>query len=128
MVGWIVTNVARDIFLLNAADSMFQSWRARNSPLANQALIAFVRLKMAFAINLTIGIAVGMPVCTSIYAGRMRDRDLGKVVNFGEEPGLSAIGQVTIGENEHGRHKADSEPDRFKSHIETICRGARSDD
>src|SRR5260370_12756393 len=87
---------------------MLQPGGTRNSPLADQAVVAVVRQEVSLAVAVAVG------------PGWMRDGDSGKIGHFGNEPRLGAVGQVTVRQEENRSHKANGQPHRFEYHREAI--------
>ena len=84
----VVVDVAGAVFLLEAADAVHQSRRAGDRPRPRQRL----------------GVAqVGPEV--AVVVGRIRERhaDVGQRLDVGQQPGLGAVGEVPVGEQDDRR-------------------------
>ena len=56
------------------------------------------------------------------------NRDVGERVDVGEVPGLRAVGEVAVGEQDHRRHVLHREAHRFERGVEAVGRRLRGDD
>src|SRR5262249_62074381 len=56
MVGRVVADVPRDVFLFQATDTVLQAWRTGDGPLAHQAGIALVGQEVCHAVAVAVGL------------------------------------------------------------------------
>ena len=103
--------------LLQAADSVLQSRRARDRPGASErVLVAQVGPVLPVA---RFGLVVE-------FCGERRidDRQVGE---FGDPPRLGAVGEVAVGEQDHRGAVGDRDPGRLQCGVEAVAGGARRD-
>ena len=105
----VVADVAGDVLLLQPADAVHESWGPWSGPGANESFVPLVRHERL-----------------AIVAGsRVLDLHLGQVGRSRDSPRLTSVGEVRIGEQQHGGHVASGNPPRLLGHIEAIGRHQR---
>src|SRR5205085_4428138 len=92
VVDAVVVDVARAVFLLEAADAVLETGGSGDGPGPRQVLVAQVRPEL--------GVAIGIGV---VRLCRELDGDVGQVVDVGQLPRLGAVGDVAVGEQQHRR-------------------------
>ncbi len=107
----VVADVAGDVLLFQSADAVHQARRARNGPGPGQPLVAGVGLE-----RMSIGRRAGM-----------LDRNERQFVDGRNLPGLGAVGDVAVAEQDDGRHVARGDAPGFLGHVKTIGRAAGGD-
>ncbi len=106
-----VGDVARPVpLLLDAADAMHQARRAGDGPRPRQR----VRLAQVWP---ELRRAVGGGV---VGLGGERHGDVGEIVNVGQLPRLGAVGQITVGQEDHRRAVLDRDAGRLDGGLEAV--------
>ncbi len=100
----IVTDIPGDILFLQAADAMHQAGGPRDRPGPGQVRIPLVRQER-------------LAILPSLRMARLESGEAGHV---GNPPRLGAVGDVAVGQQEHGHHELDRDPPGFLSDVETI--------
>ena len=109
MIERIVVNVAGDVLFFDAADAMLETGRSRNGPWPRERCgIAAIRMKI-------FGVGFEM------------HRNLGKFGEIRNFPGLGAVGEIAVRENDDGNHVFDGDTAGFECDPEAIARRGRRD-
>ena len=118
VVVGVVGDIARTVGLLQASDAVLKPGGSRNRPRPGKGLgISLVGPKLFGAV--VVGV-VG-------NCGEVRI-DCGQGLEVGQTPGLGAVGEVAVGQQEHRGAIRDRNAGRFDRGIETICGTLRRHD
>jgi hypothetical protein len=109
VVGGVVGDVARAVLLLEAADAVLEAGGAGTAQGRARSLVAEVGPEGPGAV---LGRVVGLGGEGTSMSGRS--------VDVGEPPGLGAVGQVAVGEEEDRRPVLDGDADRLDGRLEAV--------
>ena len=118
VVVGVVAHVAGAVLLLDATDAVHQVGRAGQRPRAGQR----------------VGIAEVGPEDLLARGQRVVGRrgegggDVGQVGDIGEQPGLGAVGQVAVGQDDHRRAVLEGDPSGLDGREEAVARAVGRDD
>ena len=104
VVGRSVADIAGQIILFNAADTVLKTRCSRFDPRSGQGFFIPQIGKEALRISPKL------------------DRDTGQVVNARQEPGLRGVGQESVGQQDDRRHILHRDPGRLKGGVKTVRR------
>nr|QMS48061.1 hypothetical protein WG33_0260 [uncultured bacterium] len=118
VVGRVVGDVAGPVRLLEAADAVLEARRARERPRPGQRL----------GVSL-VGVVDGVAgVVGAVGLRGESGRDVGQGFDVGQLPGLGAVGQVAVGQQEHRRAVLERDPARLDRGVEAARRRGRRHD
>ena len=118
VVVGVVADVARPVLLLDAADAMHEAGRAGNGPRTSEGLrVAQERPELGGAV-----------VTRVVVLGGECDRNVGQILDVREPPRLGAVGQVAVGEQDHGRAVLQRDSGRLDRGVEAVRRAVSGDD
>ncbi len=113
VVQRFVVDVAGDILFFQATDAVLQSGRSGDRPRPRQ------RVRIAF---------VGQIGVRRIFLGRKRHLEFRDVLNIRNFPGLRTVGQIAVGQNNHGNHVFHGDAAGFQRRPEAIAGRGWSND
>ena len=117
VVVGVVGDVAGAVGLLDAPEAVLETRRARHGPGSGEGR----------GIP-QVGPERRHPVVGVVGVLRELDADLGQLGDVWDPPGLGAVGQVAVGEQEHRRAVLEGDPCRLDRRLEAVTGGACRDD
>src|SRR5581483_5837719 len=95
VVDRVVGDVAGAVLLLEAADAVLEAGRAGHGPRPGERLlVAQVGPELVGAVG---------PGALAVGLGGERHADVGQLVDGGQLPRLRPVGQIAVGQQQHGR-------------------------